>query len=102
MVNNLGGLVKNAQGYLAQDHMEEFPGPVSCARFFHRRRREESAKGQGIRAPDAAVAKLLSSAGGKLEALYYTFGSDDVITTVDLPDKRMVGPAGFEPATTPL
>jgi uncharacterized protein with GYD domain len=34
----------------------------------------------------AAVAKLLESDGGKLEALYFAFGNDDVISIVDLPN----------------
>ena len=34
----------------------------------------------------AAVAKLVESDGGKLEAFYYAFGADDVISIVDLPN----------------
>jgi uncharacterized protein with GYD domain len=34
----------------------------------------------------AAVVKLMESAGGKLEAMYFAFGSDDVIIIFDLPD----------------
>jgi uncharacterized protein with GYD domain len=34
----------------------------------------------------AAVAKALKSAGGKLEAIYYGFGSDDVYVIADAPD----------------
>ena len=33
-----------------------------------------------------AVAELVKSAGGTLEAFYYAFGGDDVITIVDAPD----------------
>ncbi|HKR19358.1 MAG TPA: GYD domain-containing protein [Stellaceae bacterium] len=33
----------------------------------------------------AAVAKLLESDGGKLEAFYFAFGADDVISIVDVP-----------------
>ncbi|HEV2161673.1 MAG TPA: GYD domain-containing protein [Stellaceae bacterium] len=34
----------------------------------------------------AAVAKLIESDGGKLEAFYYAFGADDAISIVDLPN----------------
>lgn len=34
----------------------------------------------------AAVAKAAESAGGKLEAMYYTFGADDVVVIFDFPD----------------
>ena len=33
----------------------------------------------------AAVAKLLESDGGKLEAFYYAFGADDAVSIVDIP-----------------
>jgi len=33
-----------------------------------------------------AVAKLVQSAGGKLEAFYFAFGQDDGIAIYDLPD----------------
>src|ERR1700730_4430429 len=33
-----------------------------------------------------AVASAIETLGGKLEATYYTFGQDDVIVIVDLPD----------------
>jgi uncharacterized protein with GYD domain len=33
-----------------------------------------------------AVAKLVESAGGKLEAFYFAFGKDDGIAIYDLPD----------------
>jgi len=33
-----------------------------------------------------AVAKLVESAGGKLEAFYFAFGQDDGIAIYDLPD----------------
>ncbi len=36
----------------------------------------------------AAVEKLISSAGGKLEAMYYAFGKDDVFLFVDLPNNE--------------
>ena len=34
----------------------------------------------------AAVAKAVEAVGGKLEAVYYAFGEDDVIVIFDLPD----------------
>jgi uncharacterized protein with GYD domain len=34
----------------------------------------------------AAVEKMLASMGGKLESMYFTFGSDDVLIIVDAPD----------------
>jgi len=34
----------------------------------------------------AAVQKLVKDAGGKLEAFYYSYGDDDAIIIVDLPD----------------
>lgn len=34
----------------------------------------------------AAVQKALDGLGGKLESIYFTFGSDDVIVICDLPD----------------
>ncbi len=34
----------------------------------------------------AAVAKLVESDGGKLEAFYFAFGADDAVLIVDLPN----------------
>jgi uncharacterized protein with GYD domain len=34
----------------------------------------------------AAVSKAAEALGGKLEALYYAFGEDDVVAILDLPD----------------
>ena len=34
----------------------------------------------------AAAAKFAESAGGKLEALYFAFGQDDIVAIADLPD----------------
>ena len=34
----------------------------------------------------AAVQKALEGLGGRLESMYFTFGGDDVIVIVDLPD----------------
>ncbi len=49
----------------------------------------EGAKGlakDGAAGRRTAVAKLAESVGGKLDAFYYGFGSDDFYITVDLPD----------------
>lgn len=37
-----------------------------------------------------AAAKLVESLGGTLEAFYYSFGSNDVVLIVDLPDNASV------------
>ena len=34
----------------------------------------------------AAVEKALDGLGGKLESMYYTFGADDVVLIIDMPD----------------
>ena len=36
----------------------------------------------------AAIQKLLESLGGKLEALYFSFGEQDAIVIADLPDNQ--------------
>lgn len=41
---------------------------------------------KGGSARKAAVEKLFASVGGKLECLYFAFGSDDVVIIVDAPD----------------
>lgn len=49
----------------------------------------EGAKGllkEGGTARKAAVQKALESVGGKLESVYYTFGTSDVIAICDIPD----------------
>lgn len=49
----------------------------------------EGAKGlmkEGGTGRRAAVQKALESVGGKLEAIYYTFGADDVIAICEMPD----------------
>ncbi len=33
-----------------------------------------------------AIAKLMEGAGGKLDALYFSLGEDDVVAVVDFPD----------------
>lgn len=58
----------------------------------------------------AAISKMLESHGGKLEALYYTFGEHDAILIADLPDNVtaaaisiVVSSSGLaHTATTPL
>jgi uncharacterized protein with GYD domain len=35
-----------------------------------------------------AVEELLASVGGKLEAFYFTFGEDDAVLIIDLPDNE--------------
>jgi uncharacterized protein with GYD domain len=49
----------------------------------------EGAKGlikEGGSARKAAVQKALEALGGKLDAFYYTFGTDDIIVIGDIPD----------------
>jgi len=49
----------------------------------------EGAKGfvkEGAIGRRAAVAQLVESVGGKLDAMYYAFGEDDYYIIVDLPD----------------
>ena len=49
----------------------------------------EGAKGlikEGGTARRAAVQKALEGLGGKIESIYYTFGSSDVIVICDIPD----------------
>jgi uncharacterized protein with GYD domain len=51
----------------------------------------EGAKGvlkDGGSARRSAVENALASLGGKLEAFYFTFGDDDAILIVDLPDNE--------------
>lgn len=42
-----------------------------------------------------AVADLLASIGGSLEAFYYMFGSDDVVAIFDAPDDESVAAAAI-------
>ena len=49
----------------------------------------EGAKGlikEGGTGRKAAVQKALEGLGGKLEAIYFTFGADDVLVICDIPD----------------
>ena|SRR5581483_5082238 len=42
-----------------------------------------------------AVEQLLVSLGGRLEAFYFTFGEDDAILIIDLPDTESALSVGF-------
>ncbi len=42
-----------------------------------------------------AVETLLASLGGKLETFYFTFGDDDAILIVDLPDQVAASALGL-------
>ncbi len=51
----------------------------------------EGAKGilkHGGSARRKAVEELLSSVGGKLEAFYFSFGDEDAVLIIDLPDNE--------------
>jgi uncharacterized protein with GYD domain len=51
----------------------------------------DGAKGvlkSGAAARRKAVEELLASVGGKLEAFYFTFGHDDAVLVIDLPDNE--------------
>jgi uncharacterized protein with GYD domain len=57
----------------------------------HARYTAQGAKGilkGGGSARRSAVEELLASVGGKLEAFYFTFGDDDAILIVDVPDNE--------------
>jgi uncharacterized protein with GYD domain len=43
----------------------------------------------------AAIQKLTENLGGRLEAFYFAFGSDDVIVIADLPDQRTAAAIGL-------
>ena len=52
----------------------------------------------------AAIEKLVEGLGGRLEAFYFAFGSDDVVVIADLPDQRKaaaVGLTGESPTSAP-
>ena len=50
---------------------------------------------EGGSARRAAVEKLASSVGGKLEAFYFGFGSDDFYVTLDLPGNEAAAAASL-------
>lgn len=41
---------------------------------------------EGGSARKAVIEKMMASMGGKLECMYFSFGSDDVVIIVDAPD----------------
>ncbi len=43
----------------------------------------------------AAIQKLAEGLGGRLEAFYFAFGSDDVIVIADLPDQKSAAALGL-------
>ncbi len=58
----------------------------------------EGAKGllkSGGTARRKATEELLASLGGKLEAFYFTFGDDDAVLIVDLPDQVAASAIGM-------
>jgi len=58
----------------------------------------EGAKGilkSGGTARRKAVEELLASLNGKLEAFYFTFGDDDAILIIDLPDQIAASAIGL-------
>jgi uncharacterized protein with GYD domain len=46
------------------------------------------------------VQAAVSAAGGKVEAFYYSFGDDDVVMIVDLPDNIKAAAVGFTSSAT--
>lgn len=48
----------------------------------------------------AAVAKAIESLGGKLEALYFSFGEYDILAIMDLPDNAAAARFSFRAAGT--
>jgi len=62
----------------------------------------EGAKGlaaEGGTGRRAAIQQMLDSVGGKLEAFYYAFGSDDLIVIADVPDNVSVAALSLRTAT---
>lgn len=63
----------------------------------------EGSKGviaEGGSARKAAVEKMLASVGGKLECIYFSFGSDDVVIIVDTPDNVSAAAVGLTVAAS--
>lgn len=48
----------------------------------------------------AAVAKAIESLGGKLEALYFSFGEFDILAVMDLPDNAAAARFALRAAST--
>jgi uncharacterized protein with GYD domain len=62
----------------------------------------EGAKGlvaEGGTGRRVAVQQMLDSVGGKLEAFYYAFGSDDLVVIADVPDNVSVAALSLRTAT---
>jgi uncharacterized protein with GYD domain len=55
---------------------------------------------EGGSARKAVVEKMMASMGGKLECLYYSFGSDDVVIIVDAPDNVSAAAVGMTVAAS--
>lgn len=49
----------------------------------------------GASARRKAVEQLLATLGGKLEAFYFSFGEDDAVLIIDLPDAEAALAVGF-------
>jgi len=67
---------------------------VPVAGVVHGFGRTRCDEGRRVQSADT-VAKLLADAGGTLDEFYFTFGEDDVITIVDLPDHASVAALGM-------
>jgi len=50
----------------------------------------------------AAVEKAMASVGAKLEAMYFSFGDDDVVMIVDSPDAASLMSVGLSACSTGL
>jgi uncharacterized protein with GYD domain len=50
----------------------------------------------------AAVTKAVEAAGGKMEAIYYSFGKADVVLIVDLPDNSTAAAFALTASATGL
>ena len=55
---------------------------------------------EGGSARRAVVEKLMASMGGKLECMYFSFGSDDVVIIVDAPDNVSAASVALTVAST--
>lgn len=50
----------------------------------------------------AAVSKAISSVGGKMESMYYSFGDYDVVVIADLPDASSAASMAFSVSSSGL
>jgi uncharacterized protein with GYD domain len=55
---------------------------------------------EGGSARRAVVEKMMASLGGKLECMYFSFGSDDVMLIVDAPDNISAASVGLTVAAS--